>query len=74
VLQGKIDEVLADLVRDPVPYLPQPGRAIRQGIDPAFNPAGIPVLVRAAGDADHGEFLLDRQVRGCNRAYDLKLL
>ncbi len=51
VLQGKLDEVLADLARDAVPDRPGPWGTIGERIDATVAPAGVAVAIGAAGDA-----------------------
>ena len=51
VLRSEIDNSLAPFVGDTGPDRPWPGRAICQCINPALDPAGMPVVLCASGDA-----------------------
>lgn len=74
MIQRELNEGVADLVRDAVPHRPRPRGRVTQSVNAAIGPPRIPLVIGAAGNAEHGQGPPDRQMRGFDCPNDLELL
>jgi hypothetical protein len=62
VLERELHDVPANLVRDAVPDRPGSWGLVGQSIEATLDPTGVPVVVGAARDPEHGQRALHRQM------------
>jgi len=73
MLERKLDDVRPRLVREAIPHGPGVRRCVLKSIKPPVRPPIIPAAIGRAGDAQHGQRLASRQMRGFHGADDLQL-
>src|SRR4029077_17957304 len=73
-IQRQVDDLAADIVRDPVPDTIWSGTAVIQRLRAALTVSVIPAVERGAGDTEFVQGALGRQMRLLDQLDDLGLL
>jgi len=73
MLQRELDQIIPPILWNTVPDRLWARRAIRQGIKPTFDVTVVPAIECGAGNAQHVEGLLRRQMGPLNGSDDFQL-